>query len=150
MKQRQRILIRSSLCTGRTAHCIELSTNARGPEPQLVPVVWLHGIDVHTFRVYAGRSNLSAAEIMSKRINVILPESTLAVLDRLTSRGNRSRFISQAVLHLAQTKGKHALREQLKAGYKANAEDSLSMAVEWFPLEEEAWQRSRGGRKTRR
>lgn len=90
------------------------------------------------------------AKFMSKRINVILPENTLAILDRLTRKGNRSRFISQAVMHFAQTKGKHALREQLKAGYKFNAEDSLSTALEWFPLEEEAWQRSGVGRKTRR
>jgi hypothetical protein len=31
------------------------------------------------------------------------------------------------------------LREQLKAGYRANAERDLAMAAEWFPLEEEAW-----------
>ena len=87
---------------------------------------------------------------MSKRINVILPENTLAILDRLTRKGDRSRFISHAVLHFAETKGKQALREQLKAGYKLNAEDSLSMAVEWFPVEEEAWQGSHTGHRTKR
>lgn len=36
--------------------------------------------------------------------------------------------------------GKH-LRELLKEGYGANAERDLAVAAEWFPLEEEAWDR---------
>jgi CopG family transcriptional regulator/antitoxin EndoAI len=77
---------------------------------------------------------------MSKRINVILPDKTVAVLDRVASRGTRSRFIDRAVRHYVETQGKASLREQLKAGYRANAERDLAMAAEWFPLEEEAWQ----------
>jgi hypothetical protein len=46
---------------------------------------------------------------MSQRINIMLPEEALAVL-----------------------------REQLKAGYLANAGENLKIATEWFPLEEEA------------
>ena len=77
----------------------------------------------------------------------MLPEQTLAVLDRVTSKGNRSRFVSEAVLHFVQTHGKQSLREQLKAGYQANAEENLRIALEWFPLEEEAWQESPASRK---
>ena len=84
---------------------------------------------------------------MNRRINIMLPESTLAVLDRVTSRGNRSRLISRAVLHYVENRGKQILREQLKAGYQANAEDSVKIALEWFPLEEEACQRSHTNRK---
>ena len=80
---------------------------------------------------------------MSKRVNIMLPEQTLAVLDRVASNGDRSRFISQAVLYYVQDQGKQRLREQLKAGYQAVADDSLKIATEWFPLEEEAWQKSR-------
>jgi CopG family transcriptional regulator/antitoxin EndoAI len=87
---------------------------------------------------------------MSKRINIMLPERTLAVLDKVSSKGNRSRFISNAVLHYVETVGKHSLREQLKAGYMANAEESLRIAAEWFPLEEEAWQASGAPRQPRR
>jgi len=36
---------------------------------------------------------------MCRRINIMLPEKTLAVLDRVAPRGNRSRFVSDAVLH---------------------------------------------------
>ena len=88
---------------------------------------------------------------MSKRINIMLPETTLAVLDKVALKGNRSRFVSEAVLHYVKTHGKQSLRNQLKAGYLANAEESLRIAAEWFPLEEEAWQkRSRAGHKARR
>jgi hypothetical protein len=52
---------------------------------------------------------------MSQRINIMLPEETL---------------------------GKKSLREQLQAGYRANATETLRIAAEWFPLEEEAWRTS--------
>ena len=83
---------------------------------------------------------------MSKRINIMLPEGTLAVLDRVAPRGNRSQFVSRAVLYYVETQGKQRLREQLKAGYLANADENLRIAAEWFPIEEEAWQTSRAGR----
>ena len=73
----------------------------------------------------------------------MLPEKTLAVLGRVASKGDRSRFVSEAVLHYVETRGKESLREQLKAGYLADAEENPRTAVEWFPLEEEAWQKSR-------
>ncbi len=69
---------------------------------------------------------------MSKRINIILPEKTLAVLDRVASRGD-----------------KQSLRLRLKAGYLASADENLRIAEEWFPIEEEAWQNSQPGLKTK-
>ena len=70
----------------------------------------------------------------------MLPETTLTVLDRVTTKGSRSRFISRAVLRYVRERGRQSLREQLKAGYQANADESLQIALKWFPLEEEAWQ----------
>lgn len=87
---------------------------------------------------------------MNKRINIMLPERTLAVLDRVARRGNRSRFVSEAVLHYVETQGKKSLREQLKAGYMANAHENPRIATEWFPIEEGAWQRSQPGRRAKR
>jgi metal-responsive CopG/Arc/MetJ family transcriptional regulator len=86
---------------------------------------------------------------MSQRINIMLPEETLAVLRRVAPRGNRSRFISRAVIHYVETQGKESLREHLKAGYLANADENLKIAAEWFPLEEEAWQTSRAGQRAK-
>ncbi|MGA2737850.1 MAG: hypothetical protein ABSG65_10420 [Bryobacteraceae bacterium] len=90
---------------------------------------------------------------MSKRINIVLPDETVAVLDRVAAKGTRSRLIDQAVRHFVETQGRQTLRERLKAGYRANAERDLSVAAEWFPLEEEAWstfEASREPRKTTR
>jgi hypothetical protein len=39
--------------------------------------------------------------------------------------------------------GRQNLSERLKAGYQANALENLEIALEWYPLEEEAWQKSR-------
>jgi len=86
---------------------------------------------------------------MSKRINIMLPERTLAVLDRVAPKGNRSAFISAAVLQFVETQGKQSLRQQLKAGYLANADENLKIAAEWFPLEEEVWQKSRPASKAK-
>jgi hypothetical protein len=87
---------------------------------------------------------------MSKRLNVILPDSTVSVLERVTTKGNRSRFISRAVLEYVREHGGRSLREQLKAGYESKADESLEIALEWFPLEEEAWQRESRGTSRRK
>jgi 5S rRNA maturation endonuclease (ribonuclease M5) len=63
---------------------------------------------------------------MSKRINIVLPDATVALLDRVDAKGSRVR---------------RRLREQLKAGYHANAQRDLELAAEWFPLDEEAWEK---------
>jgi CopG family transcriptional regulator/antitoxin EndoAI len=75
---------------------------------------------------------------MSKRINIVLPDKTLAVLDHVAAKGNRSQFISLAVLHFIESQGKEMLRERLKREAIANAQRDIEMAAEWFPLEEEA------------
>jgi CopG family transcriptional regulator / antitoxin EndoAI len=79
---------------------------------------------------------------MLKRINVILPDETVPVLDRVAPKSNRSRLISDAVMHYVSTRGKSNLAEQLRTGYQANAQRDLEIAQEWFPLEDEAWQKS--------
>lgn len=61
---------------------------------------------------------------MSKRINIVLPDTTVVVLDRVTAKDSRVR---------------RKLCEQLKASYHANAQRDLELATEWFPLDEEAW-----------
>jgi CopG family transcriptional regulator/antitoxin EndoAI len=83
---------------------------------------------------------------MSKRINIILPDKTVAILDRVTTKGNRSRFIDRAVWRLIETEGKANLRARLEEEALANAERDLAIAAEWFPLEEEAAQLATTGR----
>jgi CopG family transcriptional regulator/antitoxin EndoAI len=78
---------------------------------------------------------------MSKRVNIMLPDATVNVLDRVAPKGDRSRFISQAVLHYVDTLSRANLRERLKLGALASARLDLEIAEEWFPVEQEAWQR---------
>ncbi|MCC6861901.1 MAG: hypothetical protein IT158_25240 [Bryobacterales bacterium] len=87
---------------------------------------------------------------MTKRINIVLPVETIRVLDRVAPKGSRSRLISEAVLHYVESKAKSNLAERLKAGALANAQRDLEIAQEWFSLDEEAWQRTKPGRRRAR
>lgn len=75
---------------------------------------------------------------MSKRINIVLQDETLALLDWVTPKGTRSSFIDRAVRNLVETASKTNLRDRLKAEAIANADRDLAMVAEWFPCEEEA------------
>jgi metal-responsive CopG/Arc/MetJ family transcriptional regulator len=81
---------------------------------------------------------------MSKRINVVLSDETLAVLRRVAPRGGRSRLIDRAVRHYVEARSRRNLRERLREGYLASERLNLELAEEWFPLEEEPWQEARG------
>ncbi|MGH7719085.1 MAG: hypothetical protein ACREON_09615 [Gemmatimonadaceae bacterium] len=76
---------------------------------------------------------------MSKRINVILPEETLRVMDRLAKPRERSRFISKAIHYYVEEVGRTHIREQLKEGAITRAERDLEIAADWFDLEQEVW-----------
>jgi len=84
---------------------------------------------------------------MTKRLNIVLPVETIRILDRVAPRGNRSRFISEAVLQYVEGKAKTNLARQLRAGAVANARRDLEIAAEWFPLDEAAWKRTRTRRQ---
>jgi CopG family transcriptional regulator/antitoxin EndoAI len=87
---------------------------------------------------------------MTKRINVILPEETIRVLDRVAPKGNRSRLISEAVMHYVTGRAKSNIAERLKQGALANAQRDLEIAQEWFPVDEEAWQRTSSATKRKK
>jgi CopG family transcriptional regulator/antitoxin EndoAI len=86
---------------------------------------------------------------MNKRINVILPTATVAVLDRVAAKGSRSALIDRAIRRYVETQSRRNLRERLKQEALANAGRDLRMAAEWFPLEEEACQIAQGRKKTK-
>ncbi len=75
-----------------------------------------------------------------KRINVILPEQTIDMLDRIAGKENRSQFIETAVHFYADQNGKGNLLKLLKEGAIAHAQRDLALSEEWFDLEEEACQ----------
>ncbi len=87
---------------------------------------------------------------MTKRINIVLPLETIRVLERAAPKGQRSRLISDAVLHYVKSRARRKLNEQLKEGAQANALRDLEMAQDWFSLDEEAWQRTKPAQRRRK
>ncbi len=80
---------------------------------------------------------------MRLRVNVTLPEETVRLIDRVARKGNRSRFIDQAVRHYVDQVGKASLRRLLKEAAVRRAARDLRLAHEWFAVEEEVWPRNR-------
>jgi CopG family transcriptional regulator/antitoxin EndoAI len=81
------------------------------------------------------------ATTMHRRVNITLPEDTLRLIDRAVDQGNRSRFIDEAVRHFVHTQTRAQLRKLLKEGAQRHAARDRALAEEWFPLDEEAWQK---------
>jgi CopG family transcriptional regulator/antitoxin EndoAI len=77
---------------------------------------------------------------MYRRINVTLPGETLTLLDQFAPKGDRSRFIQEAIQHYIAQIQQEKLRQQLKEGAIRRRERDCHLAEDWFALEEEAWQ----------
>jgi CopG family transcriptional regulator/antitoxin EndoAI len=80
---------------------------------------------------------------MHRRINVTLPEETVRLMDRVSERGDRSKLINEAVRRYIKEIGRTNLRRRLQEGYLRTAESDLRLAEEWFPLDEEPWQKEK-------
>ncbi len=80
---------------------------------------------------------------MHRRLNITLPAETVKLIDRVAAKGDRSRFIAEAVTHYVGSTGRAQLRKRLKEGALRRADRDLRLARNWFPLDEEAWQRAR-------
>lgn len=78
-----------------------------------------------------------------RRINITLSEETLALLDRVVSKGDRSRLIDEAVRYYIDEKGRSELKKRLQEGAIRRAARDLQLTEEWFPLEEESWNAGR-------
>jgi len=77
---------------------------------------------------------------MYQRINVTLPSETLKQLDEYAPKGDRSRFIHEAIQHYINQIQKEKLRQQLQEGSIRRAERDRNLAEDWFVIEEEVWQ----------
>lgn len=77
---------------------------------------------------------------MHRRVNVTLPAETIRLIDHTAKRGNRSRFIDEAVKFFVKDRRRTALKALLKEGAVKRADRDLSLAEEWFLVEEEPWQ----------
>jgi CopG family transcriptional regulator/antitoxin EndoAI len=80
---------------------------------------------------------------MHRRLNITLPEETIRLIDRVATKGDRSRLIAEAVRHYVGGRGRANLRRRLRDGAMRRAERDRQLAAEWFSLDEEAWQRNK-------
>lgn len=76
-----------------------------------------------------------------RRINITLPERALRLVDRVAPRGDRSRFIAEAITHYVSANQRADLKKRLKEGALRRAERDGILARHWFDLEEEVWPR---------
>ena len=76
---------------------------------------------------------------MNRRINITLPNETIELLNRIVPKGDRSRFINDAVQYYITEVEKKKLREQLRQGAIERSQRDLNLAETWFDLEEEVW-----------
>ena len=75
-----------------------------------------------------------------KRINIVLPESTVALLETVANKGEKSSFIDKAIKTYIKESKRNSLREQLKEGAIVRSERDANLSNEWFEIEEELWQ----------
>jgi CopG family transcriptional regulator / antitoxin EndoAI len=80
-------------------------------------------------------------KITAKRLNITLPESTVNLLDNITSKGERSNFIDKAIIEYIKQNKQKLLRESLKEGAINRSSRDVNLADEWFEIEEELWQK---------
>ena len=74
---------------------------------------------------------------MNVRLNVVLPEQTVRLIDRAVPKGQRSRFIDLAVRSYVEEKSRARLRKLLEEGAQVRSERDLTLADEWFALDAE-------------
>jgi CopG family transcriptional regulator/antitoxin EndoAI len=78
---------------------------------------------------------------MAKRINVILAEATIHTIDRLSRRGQRSRFIERAVQHYVATAGPEALQGRLRQAALRDRDLDREIAADWFAVDQQQWRK---------
>jgi CopG family transcriptional regulator/antitoxin EndoAI len=77
---------------------------------------------------------------MSKRINIVLPETTVQAINRLAKPGQRSRFIDTAVQHYVANRSVEALRARLERAAVRDQDLDREVAADWFAVDQQTWQ----------
>jgi len=73
---------------------------------------------------------------MRKRINVILPDATVQIIDR---NGDRSRFIDHAVRYYVANRSVDTLRAQLERSVVRDRDLDREIAADWLAVDQETW-----------
>jgi CopG family transcriptional regulator/antitoxin EndoAI len=71
------------------------------------------------------------------RINITLPDRELRLVDRMAPKGERSRFIAEAIRHYATASRRAELKKRLRAGAVRRAERDRRLAEDWLDVDDE-------------
>lgn len=74
-----------------------------------------------------------------EKVTLTLPRELMETVRQMSSPRGQSKFVTEAVAYFIEEKKRQLLREELIEGYKAMAEESLSLAKEWESIGNEAW-----------
>jgi len=77
---------------------------------------------------------------MARRINVVLPESTIKSLTKVAKPGERSKFIDKAVRHYIANESKEALRARLEFTTRRDIDLNREIMEDWADVDRESWQ----------
>ena len=82
---------------------------------------------------------MKASTRAHERLNITLPRATVELLDRVTKKGNRSRFIDQAIRELALGRTRAQLRKLLEEEGRVNRDRDSRLAADWAAVDAETW-----------
>ena len=82
---------------------------------------------------------LKATSRAYERLNISLPRHTVGLLDRVTTKGNRSRFIDEAIRKMAKGRTRVQLRKLLEEDGAVNRDRDLHLVEEWAAVDRAAW-----------
>ena len=76
---------------------------------------------------------------MTRRINIVLPDTTIRTIDRMAKPGERSRFINRAVEHYISTQSAEAVQKRLEAALIRDADIDREVNADWAVADNETW-----------
>ena len=125
-------------------HAIDIAEKQRGFASQCklarLQIFISSELDIHIPGVYHERNTMHrGTTTMHRRINVTLPEETVKLIDRVSTKGDRSRLIDHAVKQYITEIGRANLRKKLKEGALRRSSRDLALAEEWSLLEDATW-----------
>lgn len=78
-----------------------------------------------------------------KRINITLPKETVRLLNKTTEKGQRSSLVDEALKFYINRISRINIQKLLKERALRKAKQDLSLAEEWFNVDEETWQKNK-------
>lgn len=89
-------------------------------------------VAIHTKGVYTKIMNKQ----VQQRVNIVLPQETLDLLDAVSKKGERSRVIDIAVRDYVSRAGRMHVRKLLIEGSKVRNNRDLDIARQWGQLKD--------------